>query len=120
MKINFKITGIEKFQRHHDNFYKSLSRDVEQTLNKSARTIQRDAKNTIIRNNNIITGQLLRSVTGDVVAKRKYNVKANFTIRAYSRVFYAVYVERRYPYRFPAFEQERAKLMNKLRKIAER
>ena len=118
MKFDFKFNNTEKFNKFYNNFYKSISNRVEVELTKSAMTIQKNAKGTIIRNNNIITGQLLRSVTGDVVTKRKYSVKANFTLRAYSRVFYAVYVERLYPYLFPAFENERAKLMKRLIKIA--
>ena len=117
MKFNFKITNIDRIAKHYDRTYRSISSGVEKELNSSAKKIQRDAKNTIIRNNNIITGQLLRSITGDVLSKKKYNVKSNFTLRAYSRVFYAIYVERLYPYLFPAWEQERHRLIRRLKKM---
>lgn len=118
MKFKFKVKNIEKISNHYDKFYKSLSNQVEKSLNKSAKTIQDNAKKTIIRNNNIITGNLLRSVTGEVLSERKYNVKAFFTLNAYSRIFYAIYVERRYPYLFPAYEHERVNIIKNLQKIA--
>jgi hypothetical protein len=120
IKFDFKFKNTNTLIRHLERMQKTLEQQVEEAFLESAKTIETNAKKTIIRNNNIITGRLLRSITGDVKTRKKYGYKTNFTLRAYSRVFYAIYVERRYPYLFPAYEQERPRLMKKLKKILDR
>lgn len=115
--INFTWNNRNSGINNVDKLIKKISNDVYMAFLESAFKIQSDAKNTIIVNNHVITGNLRDSITGEVKTTKKYKVRTNFKLKAYSRVFYAIYVERLDPYLFPAVEKEKRILENKLKKI---
>jgi hypothetical protein len=90
-------------------------KDIDKILDKSLDKIAKAAKNTIITENHVITGNLRDSLKYE--SKFSSGVYEGIAGSLDDKVFYDIYVERLYPYLFPAFVAEKSNLMNNLRNM---
>ena len=117
IKFSTKFQDVNKvlknLQNKEDNIYKNIRNEFD----KSANRIVIEAKKTIIRNNNIITGKLLNSIYANVKERKKVGKLSSIELKVGTNVFYAIYVERKFPFLFPSFEIEKPVLMRNLKNI---
>lgn len=117
VKIRFKSIGVNKLLNNIKNREDELYKKIKKEYISSGIRIVIAAKRTIIRNDNIITGRLLNSIKYTIKEKRRYGKISKIELEVGSVVHYAKYVERRYPFLFPAFEAEKPVLMRNLKNI---
>jgi len=114
-KFNIDFKGSEVLIRSLEKYNKKIETNTKKILNESLETIAKNAKKTIIDENHVITGMLRDSMKHKLTyAAGIFNGVAGSLD---TKVFYDKYVERLYPYLFPAYEAEKRHLITKLSKI---
>lgn len=109
VKITIDDREIRKITRNIDKYNRRANKAAEEAVVNNALKAQREAKQNIL----IDTGRARRNT------RVKFQNKNGFRLGAIVGTFvnYAIYIERKKPYLFPAFERARNNLLRDLRRI---
>lgn len=101
--------GLNNILKKLDNAPNKITAEVQRIFEESAQNIENKAKSTV----RVDTGRLKSSIKYRVTNKGKKMIG----IIVGSDLYYAIYVERRYPYLFPSAEAEKPILIRKLQNM---
>jgi hypothetical protein len=116
MRLDVKFVGANVIIKSLERFNKNIEKGMKKVLSESLDKIAKDAKNTIITENHVITGNLRDSLRYKLTLSN--GIFDGVAGSLDTKVFYDIYVERLYPYLFPAYEAERPNLIRNLNNIS--
>lgn len=111
MDVEFK--GINRVLKNLTEYNKNIENGIREEFEKAGKITVLKAQGTLIRNDNVRTGDLLRSVDYEVDYKKFSSIE----LKVVAGMFYAKYVERRFPFLFPSVENEKVYLLYRLRRL---
>ena len=109
IRMNVTAVGLNNVLKKLGKVKGKINPEVTRIFKESAKNIEKNSKN-IVR---VDTGRLQKSIKSHVTNPNKNIIG----IYCGTNVPYSIYVERKYPYLFPAMEMEKPNLIRKLQSI---
>ena len=109
MAIEVHFDGIDELNKILERMPKELSAKVNTELGASSLEVETQAKQNLTANKSVITGRLRASINTREQKQLLWTVSTN--------VEYALSVEFRKPYFFPAMEKKRPQIIRNIREV---